>query len=83
MVHYPRQRKSPGGASDTPGPGPQEVTLMAKHRILENALTDEAKRAVLHEAETRYRNELMSMDEREVLWNRILRLRRSLNLTNV
>ena len=56
---------------------------MATHRILKNALTDEAKRAVLHEAETRYRNELMSMDEREVLWNRILRLRRSLNLTNV
>jgi hypothetical protein len=55
---------------------------MAKHRILKNALTDEAKRAVLHEAETRYRHELVDIDEREILWNRILRLRRQLKLAN-
>ena len=53
---------------------------MSNTRILENALTDEARRAILCEAETRYRNELLPDEERMLIWDRILRLRRRLKL---
>ena len=49
-------------------------------RIADKALEDEVRRTVLREAEERYRNELMNLDEREVLWNRIVLLRRQLKL---
>ena len=48
--------------------------------IADRAAKDEVRRSVLREAEERYRNELMDSDERELLWNRILRLRRALAL---
>ena len=48
--------------------------------LLENALSDEARRTVLREAEDRYRNELMSDEERQMLLDRIKRLRRQLGL---
>ena len=57
--------------------------MATKTRILRNSLPVEVKRTVLREAETRYRQEHLDWDEREQLWNRILRLRRSLYLTNV
>ena len=53
---------------------------MTTQRILRNAVRDEAKRTILREAETSYRHELMDTEERELLWNRILRLRRQLKL---
>jgi len=53
---------------------------MARHRILKNALTDEVKRTILRESLTRYRHELMDAEEREEVWSRIVRLRRSLKL---
>jgi len=53
---------------------------MAKGRILQNAVPNEVRRSILREAEERFRHELMSVDEREVLWNRILKLRRHLGL---
>jgi len=53
---------------------------MAKERILQEAVSNEVKRTVLRESLDRYRNELMDTDEREILWNRIVRLRRSLKL---
>jgi hypothetical protein len=53
---------------------------MANTRILENALTDEAKRTILREALTRYRNELLDDEERQHLLDRIKRLRRRLGL---
>jgi hypothetical protein len=62
----------------TPEPGPQGGTPMAKERILQNAVSNEVWRTVLREAEDRYRNDLMSDEERQLLRDRILRLRRTL-----
>ena len=53
---------------------------MAKNSLLENALTDEVRRAVLREALDRYRNELMDEEERMLLLDRIWRRRRQLRL---
>ena len=48
------------------------------------AVDEEARREIwrttLRESETRYRHELLSWDERECLWSRIVRLRRRLGL---
>ncbi|MDQ3923927.1 MAG: hypothetical protein M3309_08385 [Actinomycetota bacterium] len=49
---------------------------MAAHRILRQGLRDEVKRTVLREAEHRYRNELMDDEERQLLLDRIKRLRK-------
>ena len=54
--------------------------FMATQRILKNALTDEAKRTVLRESLTRYRSELMDNEERQLLLDRIKRIRRQLRL---
>ena len=53
---------------------------MAKERILQNAVSNEVRRTVLHEAEDRNRNELMSDEERQLLLDRIKRLRRTLGV---
>jgi len=53
---------------------------MAKERILQNAVSDEARRTVLRVAESRYRNELMDDEERMLLLDRIKRLQRRLRL---
>jgi hypothetical protein len=53
---------------------------MAKKSLLENALSDEARRTILREAEDRYRNELAEDEERQILGDRILRLKRQLGL---
>ena len=53
---------------------------MTNRRILQNALTDEAKRTVMREAVNRYRNELLSDEERMLLLDRIRRLRRELGV---
>ena len=53
---------------------------MAKKSLLENALSDEAWRTVLREAEDRYRNELMTDEERQLLLDRIRRLQRQLRM---
>jgi hypothetical protein len=53
---------------------------MAKKILLENALSDEARRTVLREAEDRYLKELMDDEERQLLLDRIKRLRRPLRL---
>jgi hypothetical protein len=53
---------------------------MAKQRILQKAVPNEVRRIILRESEARYRHELMDADERELLWNRIVRLRRALGL---
>jgi hypothetical protein len=53
---------------------------MAETRILRGALrdevSDEVKRTVLREAQARYRNELVGDEERQLLLDRIKRLRR-------
>ena len=53
---------------------------MAKERILQNAVSNEVRRNILREAEDRYRNELMSDEERQLLLDRIKRLRRTLGV---
>ena len=53
---------------------------MARGSLLENSLTDEARRTVLREAEERYRRELMDDEERQLLLDRIKRLRRTLSV---
>jgi len=53
---------------------------MAKQSLLENSLTDEARRAVLREATRRFNNELLDDEERQLLLDRIKRLRRQLRL---
>lgn len=44
------------------------------------AVDDEARSMGLREALRRYRCELMDLDERELLWDRIVRLRKQLRL---
>jgi hypothetical protein len=46
----------------------------------EESVREEAERTILRKALRRYRNELMDTDEREELWDRIVRLRRRLGL---
>ena len=53
---------------------------MTSPRILQSALTDEARRTILCEALHRYRNELMHDEERQLLLDRIKRLRRELGV---
>jgi hypothetical protein len=53
---------------------------MAKNSLLEKSLTDEVRRAVLREAEERYRRELTDDQERMLLLDRIKRLRRALGV---
>jgi hypothetical protein len=51
---------------------------MAKERILQDAVPNEVWRTILREAEDRYRNELMTDEERMLLLDRIKRLCRTL-----
>ena len=53
---------------------------MASRRILQNALTDEARRTVLREAVERFNHQLADDEERQLLLDRIRRLRRQLKL---
>jgi hypothetical protein len=52
---------------------------MATKRILDRGLRDETRRTILREAEARYLNELMDDEERQLLLDRIKRLRRALS----
>ena len=49
---------------------------MATHRILRQETNREVKRTILREAEERYRHALMGDEERQLLLDRIKRLRR-------
>ena len=54
---------------------------MAKKSLLENALPIEVQRTILREAEERFLHEIMESDEeRQLLLDRIRRLRRQLRL---
>ncbi len=55
---------------------------MANQRILRKGVRDEVKRTVLREAQERYLHELLDDEERQVLRDRVLRLRRELRLNN-
>lgn len=70
------ERSGPGGIATIPqGPDHEGMSFMARHRILRQGLRDEVKRTVLREAEARYRNELLDDEERQLLLDRIKRLR--------
>jgi len=53
---------------------------MAKKSVLKTALTDEVKRTILRESLTRYRNELLGDEKRQLLQDCIRRLRRALGI---
>jgi hypothetical protein len=53
---------------------------MATRSVLQDAVPNEVKRTVLREAENRYRNELLDDEERMLLLDRIMRLRRELGV---
>jgi hypothetical protein len=53
---------------------------MAKKSVLKNAVRDEVRRAILRESLGRYRNELLGDEERQLLLDRIRRLRRALGI---
>lgn len=50
--------------------------------ILAEAERDERRRVILREAEARYRHELMDDEERILLWDRIVWLRKQLRLSD-
>ena len=54
---------------------------MAETRIPRKHYRDEVKRTILREAETRYLHELLEDEERQVLLDRVLKLRRELGLS--
>jgi hypothetical protein len=69
------------------GPATGGLNSVTKTTIAHPALTttrkaidEEVRRTVLRESLYRYRRELMDTDERELLWDRIVRLRRQLKL---
>jgi hypothetical protein len=68
--------EKPRRSGNSPEPGPQEVTLMAKS-IMDY---DRVLRQVLREAVDRFNHELLSDEERQHLLDRIKRLRRQLGL---
>ena len=77
------KRSGPGGAGTPRDPDHEGMCFMAKERILQNAVSDEARRTVLREAEERYRHELMDEEEHQLLLDRIKRLRGQLGLMEV
>jgi hypothetical protein len=54
--------------------------MVSKTRITLQDRRDEMRRTILREAESRYRHELLDADERLVLRDRVLKLRRELGL---
>ena len=57
---------------------PKEAPLVSKGSLLRRGLRDEARRKVLKEAEHRYQHELLDDEERQLLLDRIRRLRKAL-----
>jgi hypothetical protein len=55
------------------------MSFMARHRILRGAVRDEVKRTILREATQRFNHELLDDEERQLLLDRIKRLRRTLS----
>ena len=53
---------------------------MAKERILQSAVSNEVRRKIFRELLNLYRNELMDDEERQLLLDRIHRLRRTLGV---
>jgi len=54
--------------------------MVSKRRILRKGLCDETRCTVLREAQERFLHELVDDEERQVLRDRVLRLRRELGL---
>jgi hypothetical protein len=53
---------------------------LTKKSLPKNALPDEVRRTILRESLARFRNELVDDEERQLLLDRIRRLRRQLRL---
>ena len=70
----PRERQLPGTR-------PTERTqTVDKKSLLQNTLTDETKHTILREAVDRFNHELVADEERQLLLDRIKRIRRQLRL---
>jgi hypothetical protein len=68
----PAERRTPRG------PDHEGMSFMAEHRILRQETKREIRRTVLREATQRFNNELMDDEERQLLLDRIKRLRRGI-----
>jgi hypothetical protein len=55
---------------------------MARRSVLQDAVPNEVLRTILREALDRYRNELLDDEERQLLRDRVLRLRRQLGIVS-
>jgi len=53
---------------------------MARERILQDVVSNEVRRRILRESINRYRKELLDDEERQLLLDRIRRLRRALGV---
>jgi hypothetical protein len=53
---------------------------MARRSVLQDAVPNEVRRAILREAEARFNHELLDDEERQLLLDRIRRLRQQLKL---
>jgi hypothetical protein len=68
-------KDGPGGATNTPRPGPRRDVFMAETRIPRKHYRDEVRRTILREAVERFNHELLDDEERQLLLDRIKRLR--------
>jgi hypothetical protein len=53
---------------------------MARRSVLQGSVPNEVRRIILREAEERYRSELLPDEERQLLLDRIRRIRKQLGL---
>jgi hypothetical protein len=75
------EREAAPAVSATPrGPAHSIRGAMDGKRILKNAGRDEVRCTIFRESLARYRNELMDDEERQLLRDRVLKLKRELRL---
>jgi len=74
------EKERPRRCWRTPEPGPQGGNPMARERILQDVVSNEVRRRILRESINRYRKELLDDEERQLLLDRIRRLRRALGV---
>jgi hypothetical protein len=62
------------------GSNPASPTIKTKYLQEKDVVSNEVQRTILREAEDRYRNELMDVEERMLLLDRIKRIRKTLGI---
>jgi hypothetical protein len=79
MLQYCQKRKWPRGCGCTPGPGPQPLPAKEAPVDTPTIRPEREKVAELRLLEERLKHELMDDEERQVLRDRVLALRRRLS----